>query len=347
MAKFACSERNVTSYVSLAADPMAGGTILLLAAIPTNWNVGDQLVITGVDTYTTDFGTETVTIRAIVGGIVAVDRLKYNHDAPDGYGLSIYVANLSRNVIIEADNPTIVAQRPPHGVLSKSERADRQYLRFGIGRTRQTIPINDPVVINGVLQSGTGTNPRARYAIHFHHTEVDPAIAAARVSGSVVTDSPGWGYVNHQSNVNFVENVALNVRGSSFVTEDGNEIGTFDRNLSINSIGASWESMQARRANHGFAYNGHGFWMQGPGVVLTGNIAAGSRLSGFVYFTASSKALFDAVDLDDSSMAGKQKAVPVGSVPWKKIRQQRVHCLPNRFGRLVLSVHDDQRRQRR
>jgi len=76
--------------------------------------------------------------------------------------------------------------------------------------------------------------------------------------------------------------------------------------------------MQARRANHDFAYSGHGFWMQGPGVELTGNIAAGSRLSGFVYFTASSKALFDAVNLDDPSMAGKQKAVPVGSVPWKK-----------------------------
>ena len=92
---------------------------------------------------------------------------------------------------------------------------------------------------------------------------------------------------------------------SRTVTEDGNEIGSFDHNLSINSIGASWESMQARRANHDFAYSGHGFWMQGPGVELTGNIAAGSRLSGFVYFTASSKALFDAVNLDDPSMAGE------------------------------------------
>jgi hypothetical protein len=244
--------------------------------------------------------------------------LKFNHDAPNGHGLSISIANLSRNIILEADNPTIVAQRP-HMVFFQSPNVQIENIAVsGFGRTDKSIPINDPVVINGVLQPGTGTNPRARYALHFHHTGVDPLVAAARVSGSVVTDSPGWGFVNHQSNVDFTANVALNVRGSSFVTEDGNEIGSFDRNLSINSTGAAWESMQTRRANHDFAFNGHGFWMQGPGVELTGNIAAGSRLSGFVYFTASSKALIDAVNLDDPSMAGNQKAVPVGSVPWKK-----------------------------
>ena len=310
--------KNVTSYVALAADPMAGDTTLRLASIPTNWKVGDQLVITGVDPYTTDFGTETVTIRAINGSTVAVDRLKYNHNAPDGQGLSIYVANQSRNIILEADNPTIVAQRP-HMVFFQSPNVQIENISVsGFGRTDKSKPINDPVVINGVLQPGTGTNPRARYALHFHHTGVDPLVAAARVSGSIVLDSPGWGFVNHQSNVDFVANVAFNVRGSSFVTEDGNEIGSFDRNLSINSLGATWESMQDRRANHDFGYNGHGFWMQGPGVELTGNIAAGSRLSGFVYFTSSSKSLFDAVNLDDPSMAGNQKAVPVGSVPWKK-----------------------------
>ena len=310
--------KNVTSYVALAADPMAGDTILRLASIPTNWKVGDQLVITGVDPYATDFGAETITIRAITGGTVAVDRLQFNHNAPDGYGLSIYVANLSRNIVLEADNPTIVAQRP-HMVFFESPNVQiENFAVSGFGRTDKSKPVNDPVVINGVLQPGTGTNPRARYAVHFHHTGVDPLITAARVSGSIVLDSPGWGFVNHQSNVDFVTNVALNVRGSSFVTEDGNEIGSFDRNLSINSLGATWESMQDRRDIHDFGYNGHGFWMQGPGVELTGNIAAGSRLSGFVYFTASSKAQFDAVNLDDPSMAGGQKAVPVGSVPWKK-----------------------------
>jgi hypothetical protein len=147
---------------------------------------------------------------------------------------------------------------------------------------------------------------------------VDPLIAPARVSGSVVTDSPGWGYVNHQSNVIFEENVALNVSGASFVTEDGNEIGQFTRNLSINSLSASADSMHSRRAAHDFGFNGHGFWMQGPGVELVGNIAAGSGLSGFVYYTASAKSQFDAVNLDDPALAGGRKVVPVGLVPIKR-----------------------------
>src|SRR5690606_11893091 len=86
----------------------------------------------------------------------------------------------------------------------------------GFGRTDKSQRINDPVVVNGVLQAGTGLNPRARYAMHFHHTGVNPANAPATVRGSVVLGSPGWGYVNHSSNVEFVDNVAYGVYGSSF-----------------------------------------------------------------------------------------------------------------------------------
>ena len=53
---------------------------------------------------------------------------------------------------------------------------------------------------------------------------------------SVVADSPGWGFVNHSSYVNFDNNVAFNVVGASFVTEAGNEIGEFVGNLAINTL---------------------------------------------------------------------------------------------------------------
>lgn len=310
--------KNVTSYVPLAVDPAAGDVVLRLSAVPTNWKVGDRLVISGVNPYPADFGAEEVTIRAINGTSVTVDKLKYSHNAPDGQGLSIYVANMTRNIVFEAANPEVVAQRP-HMVFFGSPNVHVENIAIsGFGRTDKSRPINDPVVINGVLQPGTGTNPRARYAMHFHHTGVDPLIAPAYVSGSVITDSPGWGFVNHQSNVIFEENVAYNVKGSAFVTEDGNEIGAFTRNLALNSTGASWDSMHSRRAAHDFAFNGHGFWMQGPGVELTGNIVAGARSGAYVYFTASARAQFDAVNLADPSLAAGLKVTPVGVVPLKE-----------------------------
>jgi len=310
--------KTVTSYVPLAVDPVAGDVVLRLSAAPTNWKVGDRLVISGVNPYTADFGAEEVTIRAINGTSVTVDKLKYSHNAPDGYGLSVYVANMTRNIVFEAVNPEIVAERP-HMVFFGSPNVHVENIAIsGFGRTDKSKPINDPVVINGVLQPGTGTNPRARYAMHFHHTGVDPLVAPAYVSGSVITDSPSWGFVNHQSNVIFDENVAYNVKGSAFVTEDGNEIGSFTRNLALNSIGASWESMHARRAAHDFGFNGHGFWMQGPGVELIGNIVAGARAGAYVYFTASARAQFDAVNLADPSLAGGLKVTPVNVVPLKE-----------------------------
>ncbi|MBA4105505.1 MAG: hypothetical protein C0485_07080 [Pirellula sp.] len=310
--------KNVTSYVPLTVDPAAGDVVLRLSSVPTNWKVGDRLVISGVNPYPTDFGAEEVTIRAINGTSVTVDKLKYSHNAPDGQGLSIYVANMTRNIVFEAEDSEVVAQRP-HMVFFGSPNVHVENIAIsGFGRTDKSQPINDPVVINGVLQPGTGTNPRARYAMHFHHTGVDPLVAPAYVSGSVITDSPGWGFVNHQSNVIFDENVAYNVKGSAFVTEDGNEIGSFTRNLALNTTGASWDSMHSRRAAHDFAFNGHGFWMQGPGVELIGNIVAGARSAAYVYFTSSARAQFDAVNLADPSMAGGLKVTPVGVVPLKE-----------------------------
>ena len=99
--------------------------------------------------------------------------------------------------------------------------------------------------------------------------------------GSVVIGSPGWGFVNHSSNVEFVENVAYGVYGSSFASEDGNEIGLMQANLSISADGSS-DPIGARMDIHDFGFNGHGYWLQGPGVKMISNISAGSSGPGFL-----------------------------------------------------------------
>ena len=48
----------VTPFVGLASDPSKGDTILRLVSVPIHWRVGDQLVLTGTNPYTLDFGTE-------------------------------------------------------------------------------------------------------------------------------------------------------------------------------------------------------------------------------------------------------------------------------------------------
>jgi hypothetical protein len=138
----------------------------------------------------------------------------------------------------------------------------------------------------------TGLNPRGRYAVHFHRSTfpctVDSACAddttlTATIDGSAVVDSPGWGIVNHSSIVDITNNVVFNAVGAGFVTEAGDELGTFDHNIAIKSVG-SGQDISARKFINDFGHEGDGFWFQGGNVTVTNNVASGQRHAGFVFF---------------------------------------------------------------
>src|SRR5262249_30317537 len=113
-----------------------------------------------------------------------------------------------------------------------------------LGRTDKRKPVNDPKPApDGGIAAGTGTNPRGRYVVHFHRTGVSGHDDPARVSGGVVRNSAGWGFVNHSSNVVMEDNIAVNVSGSAFVTEAGDEIGAFRRNLAVRSAGSKEDTV--------------------------------------------------------------------------------------------------------
>ena len=138
----------------------------------------------------------------------------------------------------------------------------------------------------------TGLNPRGRYAVHVHRSTFDCTVDAAcaddtsltaTINDSAVVDSPGWGIVNHSSIVNVTNNVVFNAVGAAYVTEAGDELGTFDHNIAIKSLG-SGEEVSSRKNINDFGHDGDGFWFQGGNITVTNNVASGQRHAGFVFF---------------------------------------------------------------
>jgi len=307
----------VTPYVGLAAVPLAGDRVLVLSEAPTNWRVGDRIVLTGVSPWRNE--DEERAILAIDGNRITVAPLTYNHRTPAGHGLTTYVANMNRNVVVMSQNVAINNRRG-HVMAMHSDHVHVDNVGlYGLGRTDKRNPINDPVLDkDGKLIDKTGLNPRGRYSFHVHRTGTSADGHPVEVSGSVVVDSPGWGFVNHDSYAVMKNNVAFHIVGAAFVSEIGNEIGAFRNNLAIRTTG-SGDGIESRQDIFDFAHGGHGFWLQGPGVEVVGNIASGHTDGAIVFFTASSEAQFDAANLSDPSLAGGRTQVPVGTVPLKKV----------------------------
>jgi hypothetical protein len=280
----------VTPHVALARAPQKGDTKLVLAQTPVNWKKGDRLILTGTaggpgkDGKTQD---EELTILDVSGTEVTVRPLEFDHTVPKE-GLTAYVGNLTRNVSLESQN-----QKPDelgrhgHVMFMHSPRVQVRHAGFyDLGRTDKRVAVNDPRLdAQKKLQAGSGTNPRGRYPVHFHRTGADLRTPAISVKGCAVVNGPGWGYVNHSSHVNFEDNVAYNVHGAAFVTEAGDEVGSFRRNLAVRSAGSGHDTV-ARNDIQDFGHEGSGFWLQGGGVAVEDNVAAGHRDAAYFFFTS-------------------------------------------------------------
>jgi hypothetical protein len=264
----------VTPYVALAKNANAGDTMLTLAAVPIGWSVGDTLLLPGTNAATNQ--DEQPTIAAINGNMVTLSApLLYSHTAPAGQ--SVQVADEDRTVVLQSQTPG--PKTGGHVMLMHTDQEVVAYADFlGLGRTDKSVPLNSL------------TNHVGRYALHFHRdywpslSGNDPPIL---VLGNYEEGSPGWGYDNHSSNVDFEYNVAFNNFGAGFATEAGNEIGTFNGNLAVRTIGvpngAVYAVVNSRNQLQDRGFNGVGFWMQSPGCALTNNIATEDQV-GFDYF---------------------------------------------------------------
>lgn len=241
--------------------------------------------------------------------------------------------------------------RRPGG--SAPEPCALQYVRFdGLGRTDKGVPLDDiklavettPAGINsgdclsdpdpgisshsvdvagapGATQSWIPANRRGRYPVHFHRRGYEDASSSQpapdQVEGCVITGTPGWGFVNHSSHVDFVDCICHDFVGAGFVTEAGDELGSFSGCVAVHGTGpehgpgedstyffgrqafCGWRAVAYDGVNEthlsephwrpqpisDFAFAGDGFWFQGPLVSATNNVANSCSGAGMFWFT--------------------------------------------------------------
>ncbi len=305
---------------TLSAEPVIGDQQLALAFEPSGWQPGDEIVIAG--TQRDALGDEKRIIAAISERLITLDRpLDKDHTtvghSRDGLALAVHVINLERNVVIETNDggraPTTtdytytnddlrqdftfdLFHDRGHIMFMHSNNVTIRHTRFhALGRTSKHGAIDDNQFDSDGTLTHAGMNPRARYALHFHRAGLDGV--AGLVEGSVADSNPGWCYVNHGSHVNFIDNVAYDCDGAAFVTERGDELGSFVSNIAIrNTADEAKRSValrfQARKPINDFGFGGHGFWLQGINVIARDNVSSGAGREAFALYPL----LFDDAD---------------------------------------------------
>ena len=279
-----------TPYATTATRPRSGDTSIELSDEPTNWTEGDRILLPGLAPESNQ--DEEHTITAIEGRTVHLDEALYFDHVPPEPDLDTYVALLERPIEFVSESDDVA--RRGHTMFMQPGMTIRHAGFFDLGRTDKSRAFTDAPY--GTPVEDAEPNPRGRYAVHFHITGVDPEGSPHEVTGCLVWDSPGWGYVNHHGYAEIEDCVSYDVLGSGFVTETGAEIGTFRRNLAVRSEGSGSWGVDSRQFTVGadpgdvdapvddFGHTGHGFWFQGPSVVVEENVACGHRHYGFVYW---------------------------------------------------------------
>lgn len=292
-----------TEFGELSQPVSERDTQLTLKEAPSNWQVGDEIVIANTDADATHRH-DRVTITAINGNVVDFDaRARFNHSSPRA-DLEVHVANLTRNVVIESEfagsrnrsgkYDPIEVKRRGHTMFMTADANIKHTAFVNLGRSNKAEMKNSSEIdfSTGELKEGTGTNQEARYSVHFHRTGVDPDSDPAIVDGIVIDDNPGWGFVHHSSHVNLTNSIAFDVRGSAFNAEAGDEIGLWQNNLSLFTAKAAggsdtrlglYGNLSPRLRNDDAGFGGHGYWLAvGAGVKLEGNYASGSGGEAFL-----------------------------------------------------------------
>lgn len=315
-------------------------SINLQGPVPSDWQAGDQLVLTGTQfARNAPHQHEVIMAQNIVGTTIQLTApLQFNHHRVST-SMNLHVANLTRNIRVQSESTPI----PLRGhVMFRNGDVDVRHVAFiDLGRTDKTKPL-DEVIVDIQYNQGDPVgytvtpnpniqNRRGRYAVHFHRNGTYPGQnPPSKVWGCVVIGTPGWGYVNHSSHVDFLNNVCLDFAGSGFVTEAGDELGNFENNIAIHGTGVPGQyffirqvfaSLTRPQPLGDFAFGGDGFWFQGPALRVINNVANSCNGTGMFWFTTGAVDIADDryVGFPTSKIAAAYSGYPnIGSLTWRR-----------------------------
>ena len=292
----------VTTFLRLAAEPLAGSRTLTLTQAPSGWRAGDQLVLpdtrqlVGADYAPRPNGntdnirrrisqSESATIQSIAGAtITLVAPLGFDHKGardPDGQLQFLpHVGHLSRNITIRSENPTGTRG---HVLLTRISDLDIRFVGFeDLGRTTEAMIDSTTYDVNGVV-THLGTNQIGRYPFHIHHV---PGLCPAQtyqfmVLGNVVRRARKWSMTVHGSHYGLVQdNVVFDATGAGIVTEDGSETGNvFDHNFIVKVENGTRlvDPIEITGGSDPFGRKGNGFWFRGIANIVRNNVVADTR----------------------------------------------------------------------
>ncbi len=290
------------AFTTLAEPSVAGDSVLILDGQAGNWDVGHKIIVAGTEylrpANRQNSGTQDE-VRMITGiervpdddvTIVTLNQpLEYDRVPPpqavDWYEPKSHVANRSRNIMFQSElGPSSPINKRAHMMIMSSDSVFEGVAWCSLGRTDKSVWVDDPGMNPGGWM-GEGTNARGRYPLHFHKIGTDSVLSdPVQVRGCFMQFSPGWGYVLHSSHGVFEDNVSYHIYGAAYVTEIGDELGAFRRNISMHTHGRWGNVPKNGNNNHDFGYLGHAFWFQGRNVICEDNVAAGSAADAFVWF---------------------------------------------------------------
>ena len=298
--------------VRLAKNVSAGDSVLTFKDDLSGWRVGDEIVLAGTgygyngdDKSNSRTQDEVLTITEIDGRQVKFTNndisgegntvLRFDHKKHsklDASKIDLYAANLSRNVSFETENgKKVPTSHRAHVMLMHNPNVKVFNAGFyDLGRSNKA-KIVDDIGKNVDGSNGNGTNIRGRYSLHLHQTGLNPSTAVL-LKGNVVSGSPGWGFVQHESRAGLEDNIAFDVVGAGFAAESGNETGWWTNNMAIKSTGIRWDiasaQMDNRERKFDFGFEGDGFWIQGAAQIANkGNKAFSSNNTGLSLFSGS------------------------------------------------------------
>ena len=279
----------------------SGVSSIVLDKLPSDWRVGDKIVIAGVsydglgDEARYIAGIDTGSKRIYLDQSLTKSHELLNHTKED-LQLKLHIINLTRNVVFETSDK--FSQRTikkgidlvgrAHIMFMHTNNVDIRYAAFNhMGRTDKQNKMAGIIFDEDGAVATPASNPVARYPIHFHRAGHDnPGI----IEGCAVEDSPGWGYVNHSSHAYITNSVSYNIRGAGFISEAGDEKGSFINNVAIRSVGNGNDNLTAdagftssfNRNINNFGSAGDGFWFHSSDIEVDKNVASGFTGNGML-----------------------------------------------------------------